>query len=82
MSLTIFLNEKTPFKAIKRRSSKSRKIDISSKGLTDGCFPKMAVLSISFFFGNIGQENVFYNILETKNDFQGYEKKKFKKSKN
>ena len=35
-----------------------------------------------FFLGNIGQENVFYDILERKNDFLGYKDKKFKKSKN
>ena len=34
-----------------------------------------------FFLGNIGQENVFYDILERKNDFLGYKNKKFKKSK-
>ena len=32
--------------------------------------------------GNIGQENVFYDILERKNAFLGYKNKKFKKSKN
>ena len=35
-----------------------------------------------FFLGNIGQENFFYNILERKNAFLGYENKKYKKSKN
>ena len=35
-----------------------------------------------FFLGNIGQENVFYDILERKNGFLGYEKKKFQNSKN
>ena len=35
-----------------------------------------------FLLGNIGQENVFYNILERKNAFLGYKNKKFKKSKN
>ena len=35
-----------------------------------------------FFLSNIGQENVFYNILEHKIAFLGYKKKKFKKSKN
>ena len=35
-----------------------------------------------FFLGNIGQENVFYDILERKNAFLGYKNKKFKKSKN
>ena len=35
-----------------------------------------------FFLGNIGQENVFYDILERKNAFLGYKNKKFKQSKN
>ena len=35
-----------------------------------------------FFLGNIGQENVFYDILERKNAFLGHKNKKFKKSKN
>ena len=35
-----------------------------------------------FFLGNIGQENVFYDILERKNTFLSYKHKKFKKSKN
>ena len=30
--------------------------------------------------GNIGQENVFYDILEQENAFLGYKKKKFKKN--
>ena len=33
------------------------------------------------FLGNIGQENVFYDILEGKNASLGYKNKKFKKSK-
>ena len=36
----------------------------------------------TFFLGNIGQENVFYDIVERKNAFLGYKNKKFKKSKN
>ena len=35
-----------------------------------------------FVLGSIGQENVFYDILERKNGFLVYKKKKFKKSKN
>ena len=31
-----------------------------------------------FCLGNIGQENVFYDILERKNAFLGYKNKKFK----
>ena len=35
-----------------------------------------------FLLGNIGLENVFYDTLKRKNDFLGYKKRKFKKSKN
>ena len=35
-----------------------------------------------FFLGHIEQENVYYEILERKNAFLGYENKKFTKSKN
>ena len=35
-----------------------------------------------FFLGIIGQENVFYDILEPKNTFLGYKNEKFEKSKN
>ena len=35
-----------------------------------------------FVLGNIGQDNVFYDILEQKNAFLGYKNKNFKKSKN
>ena len=34
------------------------------------------------FLGNIGKENVFYDILERKNAFLSYNNKKLKKSKN
>ena len=66
MSFTIFQNEKMPFQAIKTRSSKTRKINIFQL----------------FFLGNIDLENVFYNILERKNAFPGYKKKKFEKCNN
>ena len=32
-----------------------------------------------FFLGNIGQKNVFYDIVERKKAFLGYENKMFKK---
>ena len=70
-----------PFKAIKTRSSKSRKIDIFLKGLTHGFGPKMGIIP-TFFLSNIGQENVFYDILEGKNVFLGFKNKKIKKSEN
>ena len=81
MCFTIFYNEKTSFYPIKTRSPKSRKIDIFPKGLTDGFGPKMANF-LTFFLGNIGQENVFYDILDRKNAFVAGKNKKFKKSKN
>ena len=42
----------------------------------------MAIFATFFFFGNIGYQNVFYDILERENAFLGYKNKKFKKSKN
>ena len=82
MSITIFQNEKTPFQTIKRTRSKRRKIDIFSKGLTHGFGPKMAFFPSCFGSGNIGHENIFYDILERKIVLLGYKNKKFKKSKN
>ena len=35
-----------------------------------------------FILGKIGQENVFYDIVERENAFLGYKNKKFKQSKN
>ena len=75
MSFTTFKNEKTPFYAVKTGSSKSRKVDIFPKGLTHGFGPTL-------FLGNIGQKNVFYDIVERKNAFLRYKKEKFKNSKN
>ena len=49
MSFTITQNQKTPFYAVKKKSSKSRKIGIFPKGLTHGFCPKMAIFPILFF---------------------------------
>ena len=73
---------KTPFQAIKIRSSKSRRIAIFLNGLIHGFWTKMAFLTTSFYFSKIGHENVFCDILEKKNAFLGYKKKKFKRPKN
>ena len=48
MSFMLFLNEKTPFQAIKTKSSKSRKINIFPKGLTHRFGPKMAIFPTFF----------------------------------
>ena len=49
MSFAIFQNKKTTFQFINTRSSKSPKIDIFSKGLTNRFGPKMAIYSCFFF---------------------------------
>ena len=54
------------------------KIAIFQKGLVHGFGQKLAI----FFKGNIGQENVIYDILERKNPFLGYKNKKFEKREN
>ena len=80
MCFAILLNAKTPFQAIKTRSSKSRKIDIFPKGLTHGFGPKMTLFPI-FFLANIVQENVFYDILKRKKPFQAIKKGSLKRRK-
>ena len=75
------LEGKNAFLGFKKGSSKSRKIHIFPKGLTHGFGPKMAIF-LTFFLGNIGQENIVYDIVERKNAFLSYKNKKLKKSKN
>ena len=53
-----------------KRTSKPGKIEIFHNELTDGIGPKMAIFPISLG-GNIGQENMFYDIVERKNAFLG-----------
>ena len=81
MCFTIFQNEKTPFQPIKKRSSKSRKIEIFPKGLTHGFGQKTAIFPCLSFFCNTGQENVIYNIPEQKNAFLAYKNNTFKSRK-
>ena len=75
------LERKNAFLANRKKTSKSRKIEIFPKGLTHGFGQKMAIFPSLFFFCNIGRENVFYNILEQKNAFPAYKNNRFKKSK-
>ena len=56
-------------------------MDIFLKGLTHGFEQKWPFFTF-FSLRNIGQENVFYDILERENAFLGYKNEKFKKSKN
>ena len=81
MSFTIFYNEKAPFQAIKTTSLKRREIDIFPAPVNPCFWSKNGRFSNFFVLGNIGQENVFYDILEGKNVFLSYKNKKSKKSK-
>ena len=76
------LERKNAFLGYKKKKSKSQKIDIFPKRLTHGLGPKMAIFPNFFFLGNIGQDNVCYDILEQKKAFLDYRNKKFKKSEN
>ena len=70
MSFMIFSNKKTPFQAIKTRSSNSRKIDIFPKGLTHGFGPKMAIFP-TFFFQAIQARKMSFIIFQNeKTPFQ------------
>ena len=48
-----------------------------SKRVNPWFWSKNGYFSNIFFLGNIGQENVFYDILEIKNAFLGYRNKKY-----
>ena len=59
------LEREKAFLGYQKKSSKSPKIDIFPNALTHGFAEKWPFFQI-FFLGNIGQENVFYDILERK----------------
>ena len=65
MPFTIFQNEKTPFSAIKTRSSKTSKIDIFPKGLTHGFRPKIAIFP-PLIFQEIKAKKMSFTIFENK----------------
>ena len=74
------LQQKNSFLGYKNKNFKIQKIDYFLKGRTHGFGQKMAIF-YTFFLGNIGKGNVFYDILERKTSFLGLKNKKFKKSK-
>ena len=76
------LEQKNAFLDYKNNSFKRWKIESFAKGLTHGFGPKLAIFPSFIFLGIIGQENVFYDILERKNAFHGSKNRKFKKWKN
>ena len=80
------LERKNSFLVYKNKMLKKSKIWHFSKGFWSINFSMVLVQKWlffqTFFLGNIGQENVFYDILQRRNSFLGYKNKKFKKSKN
>ena len=64
------LERNNAFLGYKNKKFKKSKNWDFSQGVNPWFWPKMAILS-TFFFGNIGQENVFYDILEGKDVFLG-----------
>ena len=65
----ILQNEKTPFQAIKRRSSKCRKIDIYLKGLTHGFGAKKAIFPTFFFQAIQARKMSFITFQQEKTPF-------------
>ena len=76
------LKRKNAFLGYKNKKFKKSKNCHFSKGVNLWFWSKIDHFSIVSFKGNIGQENVFYDIGERKIAFLGYKNKKFKKSKN
>ena len=77
-----FLERKNVYIAYKKKKFLKSKNSHFSKVVKPWFWCKNGHFSNFFFLGNIGQENVFYDILERKNAFLGNKNKKFKKSKN
>ena len=75
------LKRKTALLGYKNKKFKKSKNWHFSKGVNPWFWSKNGHFSNFFFFGNIGQENVFYDIVERINAFLRYKNKKFKKAK-
>ena len=76
------LEQRNASRGYKKKKLKKSKNCHFSKRVNPWFWPKKWPFANCFFLGNIGKENVFYDILERKNAFLGYKNKKFKKSKN
>ena len=66
----IFYNEKRNILGYKNKRFYKAKDFNFSKGVTPWFWSKISHFS-NFFFANLGQQNVFYHILERKNAFLG-----------
>ena len=66
----------------KQEVQKVEKLKMFPKGVRKWFWSKNGHFENFFFFGNIGEENVFYDILEGKSTFLGYKNKKCNNTKN
>ena len=76
------LGRKNGFLGYKSKKLRKSKNWHFSKGVKPWFWSKNGHFSNFVFLGNIGQANVFYDILERKNASLGYKNKNSKKSKN
>ena len=78
----VILERKNAFLGYKNKTFKKSENYHFSKGDNPWFWSKNGHFSKFFFLGNIGQESVFYDILDRKGGLLGYKNKKFKQSKN
>ena len=76
------LERKNACLGCKKKKFKESKNWHFSKGVNPWLWSENGPFSNFLFLGNLGQENVFYDILHRKNAFVAYKNKKFRKSKN
>ena len=76
------LERKNAFLGYKKKKLEKSKNWHFSKAANPWFWSKNGHFSNFYFLGNVGQENVFYDILERKNAFLDYKNKQVKKSKN
>ena len=74
MSFMIFSKEENAFVGYKNKKFKNSKSWHLSKGVNPWFLSKNGRFFDLFFLGNIGQENVFYDIIEGENNFLGSKK--------
>ena len=77
-----FLEQKNAVLGYENKKFKKSKNLHFSKAVNQWFWSKNGHFSIFFFLANLGQENVFWDILERENAFLRYKNKKFKKTKN
>ena len=73
------LERKNAFLGYKNKKFKKSKNWHFSRGVNPWFWSKNGFFANFYFLGHVGQENVFYEILERKNAFLGYKNSKFKK---